>query len=672
MCGIAGFIADSPRPPGDTIREMTRALRHRGPDDEGVWMDDSSGVVLGHRRLSIVDLSQNGHQPMISGCGRYVIVLNGEIYNHDALRKALDADPEPGFHGWRGRSDTEVLLAAIARWGLRRSLHEAVGMFAFGLWDRRERTLFLARDRFGEKPLYYGCVGTDFVFGSELKALRAFPSARFEIDRQALVELLQFGYVHSPRSIYQGIHKLPPGNLLAVQVQPGARPKVGNPQRYWSIDAGSGDPASGDAANRTALAERIARAGDEQRVDWLEERIREAVRRQLVADVPLGAFLSGGVDSSLIVALMQAESAHTVRTFTIGFQEKQYDEAPFAKAVARHLRTEHTEWYISPAEAASVITQLPGIFDEPFADSSQVPTALVARMTRRHVTVSLSGDGGDELFGGYPRYSFAPALWQRLGRLPAWMRHSIRAAATAMSPEAWDRVLRWSTPARMRQSVNGHRVHRLATMVDAASFEDIYVRLLSQWLPESTLVVGAAAAALPDERGEGQGSLLRCMRRWDIERYLPDDILVKVDRAAMCVGLETRAPLLDHRVAEFAWALPDDALIRNGRGKWLLRKVLDRYVPSELIDRPKAGFGMPVAHWLRTDLREWAEELLDERALAEHGLLTVEPIRRAWREHLAGTHDHQSRLWNVLMFQAWFAAQRDTAPAPRPETIVVG
>lgn len=664
MCGIAGYIGSGAQAPAEIIAMMTRPLRHRGPDDEGTWLDEHEGVALGHRRLSIVDLSPNGHQPMVSRCGRYVVVLNGEVYNHEALRQTLDAECGASSVGWRGHSDTEVLLAAISQWGLERSLREAIGMFALGLWDRSERTLFLARDRFGEKPLYYGSVGTGFVFGSELKALAAFPSARFDIDPEALGELLQFGYVHSPRSIYRCVRKLPPGHVLAVRKTLGGRLDVGEPKRYWSLDN----------TGHAELVERLLRADDRQRADWLEERLRDAVRPQLVADVPLGAFLSGGVDSSLIVALMQAESASAVRTFTIGFQEKEYDEAPFAKAVARHLETEHTEWYISPAEAANVIPQLPSIFDEPFADSSQVPTALVARMTRRHVTVSLSGDGGDELFGGYPRYSFAPALWERFGHLPPFLRRSIRSVATALSPDAWDRVLESAAPHRIRTSVSGHRIHRLATMLDASSFEEMYVRLLSQWLPEATPVVGApppTGAGAGTGAVDGNGSLLRRMRRWDLAHYLPDDILVKVDRAAMSVGLETRAPLLDHRVAEFAWALPDDALLRDGRGKWLLRKVLDRYVPPALIERPKAGFAMPVAHWLRTGLRDWAETLLDARALEEHGLLASGPVRRVWHEHLAGTHDHQSRLWSVLMFQAWFAAQRDTTVAAAPDAILV-
>lgn len=647
MCGIAGFVTDRSLALEETIRRMTDRLVHRGPDDEGHWIDRETGLALGHRRLSIVDLSPNGHQPMVSACGRYVIVLNGEIYNHLALRESLD-EAATGSPAWRSRSDTEALLETIARRGLERALEACVGMYAFALWDRDSRTLYLARDRFGEKPLYYGTIGSSFVFGSELKALTAFPGARPEIDRDALAGMMQFGYVCSPWSIYRDIRKLPAGSFLAVRIGDGGRAGIGSPKRYWSLDG----------SLREGLRSDLAHADDASLADRFDEHLRQALRIQMAADVPLGAFLSGGIDSSLVVASMQAQSMRPVRTFTIGFREEDYDEAPYAKEVARHLGTEHTEWYISPAEAASVIPELPQIFDEPFADSSQVPTTLIARMTRRHVTVSLSGDGGDELFGGYPRYAFTQSLWRRFGRLPGWVRQAVAAAAASVPPESWDRILRAVPSSRLRRSVNGHRVHRLAALAGAAGFEDMYVRLLSQWPPDSGLVLGGngtrwASGDTPDD----VRSMLDRMRRWDVAHYLPDDILVKVDRAAMSVSLETRAPLLDHRIAEFAWALPARALLRDGRGKWLLRRVLERYVPPALFERPKAGFGMPVARWLRTDLRPWAEALLDERKLREQGLLAPEPVRRMWREHLAGTHDHQSRLWSVLMFQAWFEAQ---------------
>lgn len=645
MCGIAGFVTDRSLPFEEAVRGMTDRLAHRGPDDAGCWIDYEAGVALGHRRLSIVDLSPNGHQPMVSACGRYVIVLNGEIYNHQVLRESLDSNGSPM---WRGRSDTEVLLEMIAQHGIEHALKASVGMFAFALWDRSLHTLCLARDRLGEKPLYYGMIGSSFVFGSELKALTAFPGACPEIDRAALAGMMQFGYVGSPRSIYRGIHKLPPANFLVVQVGDGARVRIGSPERYWYLDD----------ARLGGLRSELAHANDASLADQLDERLRQTVRMQMLADVPLGAFLSGGIDSSLIVALMQVQSMRPVRTFTIGFREDGYDEAPYAKAVARHLGTEHTEWYISPGEAASVIPDLPQIFDEPFADSSQVPTTLVARMTGQHVTVSLSGDGGDELFGGYPRYLFAQSLWRRFGRLPRWSRQTIAVMATSISPRGWDRILRTLTASRLRQSVNGHRVHRLAALAGTGNFDRMYELLLSQWAPDSGLVQGSTGAPwLTAGTSDDGRSMLDRMRQWDIDHYLPDDILAKVDRTAMSVGLETRAPLLDHRIAEFAWALPAHALVRDGGGKWLLRQVLQRYVPAALFERPKAGFSMPVAHWLRTDLRDWAEALLDERKLLQQGLLAPKPVRRMWHEHLAGTHDHQSRLWNVLMFQAWFDAQ---------------
>lgn len=647
MCGIAGFVADRSLAFEETIRGMTDRLAHRGPDDEGHWIDRETGVALGHRRLSIVDLSLNGHQPMVSSCGRYVIVLNGEIYNHEALRESLDkAAANAPF--WRGRSDTETLLETIARRGFEYALDASAGMFAFALWDRDSRTLYLARDRFGEKPLYYGSVGSSLVFGSELKAITAFPGARPEIDRDALSGMMQFGYVCSPWSIYRGIRKLPPGSFLAIRIGNNGQADIGTPKRYWNLDG----------PLQEGLRSELAHADDASLIDRLDALLRQTLRIQMVSDVPLGAFLSGGIDSSLVVALMQSQSTRPVRTFTIGFREDDYDEAPYAREVARHLGTEHTEWYISPTEAASVIPELPHIFDEPFADSSQVPTTLVARMTRQHVKVSLSGDGGDELFGGYPRYAFTQSLWRRFGRLPRWGRETIAATAASISPNSWDRILRVVPSSRLRRSVNGHRVHRLAALAGAGSFDEMYLQLLSQWAPGSGLVLGSNGAPWLTGNPIYNGRpMLDRMRQWDIAHYLPDDILVKVDRAAMSVSLETRAPLLDHRVAEFAWALPERVLLRNGCSKWLLRQVLQRYVPTALFDRPKAGFGIPVARWLRTDLREWAETLLDERKLREQGLLTPGPVRRMWREHLAGTHDHQSRLWSVLMFQAWLEVQ---------------
>jgi asparagine synthase (glutamine-hydrolysing) len=657
MCGIAGFITDRSFDIAHACRHMADQLVHRGPDDSGDWIDVGAGVAIGHRRLAIVDLSPQGHQPMVSVCGRYVLALNGEIYNFEALRTRLKSAPAASPAPWRGHSDTEVLLEAIRCWGLERTLSEIVGMFAFALWDRLRGTLSLVRDRFGEKPLYYGAIGSSFVFGSELKALRAFPDSRLSVDPEALARMLQFGYVPAPASIYRNVHKLLPGSMLCVRVAGNGRWQSNKPQRYWSIDA-------------PELARRqreCAQLGQAALVENLDALLRDAVRQQMVADVPLGAFLSGGVDSSLVVAMMQATSSRQTRTFTIGFSEEGFNEAPYAMEVARHLGTDHTELYVSAKDAAAIITELPYIYDEPFADSSQIPTSLVARMTRSHVTVALSGDGGDELFGGYPRYQTGDMLWRRIERMPGWQRHAAARLARSLSPSAWDRVFRVAIPSRWRHKISGHRVHRFAEILSAATFGEMYNRLVSQWHPETGIVLAATdwpAPHVETDPGRSGMSRLAQMRKWDIDQYLPDDILVKVDRAGMSTSLETRAPMLDHRVAEFAWALPDNALIRDGRGKWLLRQVLDKYVPRRLIERPKAGFAMPVARWLRTDLRDWAEHLLDERRLREQGWLAPEPIRSMWRRHLAGTHDFQAHLWNVLMFQAWLEASE---AAPRYE-----
>lgn len=645
MCGIAGLIGGRSRNLEASIQGMTATLVHRGPDDAGQWIDGEHGLALGQRRLSIVDLSAAGHQPMQSACGRFVIVLNGEIYNHRALRTALDAErPVP----WRGQSDTEVLLEAVARWGAHKAVQACVGMFAFGLWDRHMRSLVLGRDRFGEKPLYHGEIDGSFVFASELKAITAVAQRPLRLDRDALAAMMQFGYVPSPRSIHEGIRKLPPASLLTVRVEAGGQWTASEPVRYWRVD-----DATDDQRGEWVFSD------DASLTDTLDAALRNAVADQMVADVPLGAFLSGGVDSSLVVALMQAQSERPVRTYTIGFHEPEFDEAPFAAAVARHLGTEHTEWLITPREAALVIPKLPDIYDEPFADASQVPTALVARLTRQHVTVALSGDGGDELFGGYPRYQQSQRLWHRLHLLPPLARRGLARAARMLAPTTWDRCLQLTMPTRWRESLTGHRIHRLAELAEATDFDDLYIRLLSQWPSDSGLVLGVSSSPPHFALASAQDDLtpLDRMRMWDMEHYLPDDILVKVDRAAMHNSLETRAPLLDHRVARIAWCLPAHALVRHGRGKHLLREVLQRYVPRQLIDRPKAGFGMPVARWLRADLRDWAEDLLDESRLRTQGILSAPLVRRLWEQHVAGTHDHQSRLWSVLMFQAWLGKQ---------------
>jgi asparagine synthase (glutamine-hydrolysing) len=638
MCGIAGFIAPGRRDIRAAAATMADRLAHRGPDDAGVWTDEEHGVVLSHRRLAILDLSAAGAQPMVSNCGRWIIVLNGEIYNFRAVRQALD---DGDGRRWRGCSDTEVLLAAIAEWGLERAVGELVGMFAFAAWDRREGVLHLVRDRIGEKPLYYGWVGSAFVFASELKAIDAFAGAQLAIDPAAIASLLQYSYIPAPLSIYRGIQKLVPASIVSVSTRPGGTPTPTEPRRYWCL-GGSQDHSDEEACDDASLL---------AQTDTL---MRSAVSGQMIADVPLGAFLSGGVDSTLIVALMQAQSSRAIRTFTIGFRERQFDEADHARAVARHLGTDHTELYVTPAEAASVIPGLPQIYDEPFADSSQIPTCLLARMTRRHVTVGLSGDGGDELFAGYPRYEIGAKLWSQIDAVPGRARRTLSEALLFFQPDTWDGILRRVAPRSIAKTLGGRRIQRFARMAQARNSGDMYVELISQWQRDDVLVDRGFGMELGNaQQDEAGSSSLNTMRRFDVEHYLPDDILVKVDRATMAVGLESRAPFLDHRVVEFAWTLPRRVLTRGGRGKWLLRELLDRYVPRSLMDRPKVGFGVPIGQWLRRELREWAEDLLDERTLRAQGYLRPEPIRAMWRQHLSGDFDRESYLWSVLMLQAW-------------------
>ena len=644
MCGTAGFIATASLADAEALRARGRAMAdaifHRGPDDGDVWIDADAGVALAHRRLSILDLSPAGHQPMQSACARYVVTYNGEIYNWIELRGELEAAGQA--LAWRGHSDTEVLLAGIVAWGLEATLRRARGMFALALWDRAGKTLTLARDRIGEKPLYYGRVGGGFAFGSELKALRALPSSRFDTDPGALALMLRYGYVPAPYSIYRGIFKLPPGTLLRVT----ADGRFGDPEPWWRF----AEVAQEGSANRLALS-------DGEALDELEAVLGAAIGEQMVADVPLGALLSGGLDSSTVVALMQARSTRPVRTFTIGFAEGDYDEAAHAKAVARHLGTEHTELHVDPAQARDIIPRLPDIYDEPFADSSQIPTALVCALTRQHVTVCLSGDAGDELFAGYNRYFWATSLWRLLGRVPPGLRRALAGGLSAVPAGAWNGVfgaLGPLLPARLRVSNPGDKLHKLAEVMGAPSPEALYRELVSQWrgaLPLRGVFEPPTLVAAPGRWPALPGFAERMMAV-DTLTYLPDDILVKVDRAAMAASLETRVPFLDARVIAFAWRLPFHQKVRDGQGKWLLRQLLYRHVPRELVERPKQGFGVPIEHWLRGPLRDWAEDLLSPAALAADGLLDPVPIRAMWQLHLSG-RNVQYASWNVLMYQAW-------------------
>jgi len=599
-------------------------------------------MALGHRRLAIVDLSGAGHQPMRSASGCYELVFNGEIYNHLALREEL------AWPDWRGHSDTETLLAGFEVWGVEATLQKAVGMFAIALWDRKRQRLTLARDRMGEKPLYYGTLDGNLLFASELKAFKAYPGFAPKVDASAVALLLRHNYIAAPHCIYQGVKKLLPATVLHIDHPQ----RLGEPQPYWALRAvaeqGQRTPFSGSDAAAT---------------DALEAHLGQAIALQRVADVPLGAFLSGGVDSSVIVALMQRQSSLPVRTFTIGFDEAEFNEAEHAKAVAHHLGTQHTELYVSGQEALDVVPRLPTLYCEPFSDSSQIPTFLVSQMARQHVTVSLSGDAGDELFSGYTRYEKAPRLWSRIARMPLALRALAGPAVQAVSPVVWDRLGHTVWPLLSRRPEPeriGDRAHKLAEMLMARTPEAFYREMNSHYPWPNKIVHGAAEPATMLNQPELWPALPSFDERMmfiDQISYLPDDILVKVDRAAMGVGLETRVPMLDHRVVEFAWSLPLHLKRREGVGKWLLREVLYRHVPRALIDRPKTGFGVPLSTWLRGPLRDWAENLLDERRLREQGLFDVAYVRRLWVEQIEGKREWKYLLWDVLMFQAWLDAQ---------------
>ena len=649
MCGIAGYLSRSGAPGGDEANRllgaMGGALSHRGPDSGGVWADVEQGIGFSHRRLAIVDLSPAGAQPMHSQSGRYVITFNGEIYNHMDLRRALE---EAGRGvDWSGHSDTETLLAGFDAWGVGPTLERTIGMFAFALWDRSDKTLVLARDRLGEKPLYYGWQGRGsgaaLLFGSELKALARHPAFEGEVNRDALALFMRHGYIPAPHSIYRGIAKLVPGTYLTIP----AGATEGTVRTYWSAaDAaakGVSDPLAGSA---------------EEAVDGLEALLMDAVGKQLMSDVPLGAFLSGGIDSSTIVSLMQAQSSRPVRTFTIGFDEEGFNEAEHAKAVAAHLGTDHIELYVTPGDALDVIPRLPALYDEPFADSSQIPTFLVSQLARRHVTVALSGDAGDELFGGYERYDRAEQLWKRVGFLPAPLRRAAGAAIRVAPRRAWNRLGRLARVSG-RYSTPGDMVHKGAKLLGSRSAAELSVAIGDRWDGGRVVLGGTEPATLLSSGHLELGrSPVDTMMAIDLVTYLPDDILAKVDRAAMAVSLETRVPFLDHRVVEYAWRLPLELKRRPGRSKWAIREILGRHVPRELIERPKMGFSVPVASWLRGPLKGWAEDLLGERRLEQQGYFQPDAIRRAWRAHQGGEANMQAQLWTALMFQSWLEERR--------------
>lgn len=650
MCGISGFITAGAHFSNVEMEQfltnMSDAIIHRGPDDDGLWSDPEVGVWLGHRRLAIVDLSLAGHQPMQSASGRYMIAFNGEIYNHLSLRQVLEtAGQSPS---WCGHSDTETLLAGFDVWGVQGTVERAIGMFAFAVWDRQNRTLTLGRDRLGEKPLYYGWQGKGnaavFLFGSELKALRAHSAFENKISRGALSLQMRHNYIPAPHSIYEGISKLLPGSLLRVSLQE-REPKIWS---YWS----GAEVAKFGAAN-------VFLGSCKQAIDELETLLKDAVSKQMVADVPLGAFLSGGVDSSTVVALMQAQSSRPVKTFTIGFNEDGYNEAVHAKAVAKHLGTEHTELHVTADQARSVIPLLASLYDEPFSDSSQIPTFLVSQLAQQHVKVSLSGDAGDELFCGYNRYQMTANVWQKLENVPMPLRKLVARGLTSISPQTWNRLsntLSGLIPRSAQFANVGDKLHKAAGVLSSHSADALYLGLVSHWHDPSSVVIGGIEPPtlltdnVPDLNGLDD---VQRMMALDMLTYLPDDILTKVDRAAMGAMLETRVPFLDHRVVEFAWRLPQSMKLCDGQTKWALRQVLYRHVPRALVERPKMGFGVPIDSWLRGPLRDWAEDLLSEERLKHEGFFNPAPIRKKWAEHLSGQRNWQYHLWDILMFQAW-------------------
>lgn len=634
MCGVAGYWSASVQASERLALTMAARIAHRGPDGDGAWADAQDGVALAHRRLAILDLSLAGRQPMVSADGRLILVFNGEIYNHRALRDRVEA---AGWDaGWCGHSDTETLLAALQLWGVAGALPLLNGMFAFAVWDRSRRVLTLARDRMGEKPLFYGTVADTFLFGSELKALAAHPHWRGEIDRDVLALFLRHAYVPDPHCIYRGMAKLPAAHWLEVTER-----GPGEPVCYWDL-------------NRVVTQPRRS-ASPEDLTEELEGRLATAIGRRMEADVPLGAFLSGGMDSSLVVALMQAQAARPVRTFTIGFEVAGYNEAENAKAVAAHLGAEHTELYLTPQDALDVVPELPRIWDEPFADSSQIPTLLLSRMTRDHVTVALSGDGGDELFCGYNRYGLGYSLHRRLGVLPSSARRAAGALLQALPAHVIDGMMR-CLPQNRRMPALGDRLGKLGAVLAKAGGADFYRTLISINAEPGRLAPGAREPDTLLSRPDAWPVLddfRETMMALDALTYLPGDILTKVDRASMAVGLEARAPFLDHELVEFAWSLPLEAKLRDGRTKWALRQVLRRHVPDGLVDRPKMGFGVPIEHWLSGPLRDWAESLLSEERLTAHGYLDVAAVRGMWREQVTGRRRWHQQLWSILMLQAW-------------------
>jgi len=644
MCGITGFWNKHSQSEGNfegLVRKMTAKLSHRGPDDAGTWNDPEKGVALGHQRLAIQDLSPAGKQPMLSNSGRYVIAYNGEIYNACELKAELANDSSVS-HDWKGHSDTEVLLAAVEAWGLKAAVSRFVGMFAFALWDKDEGALHLVRDRLGIKPIYYGKSGKTFLFGSELKALKQHPDFEGEIDRNVLGLFFRHNYIPAPYTIYQNFRKLEPGTILTLR-----GPDSSSMTPYW------------DAWETIHKARSSPFCGSyEDAVEELEVLLCESIKSRMLADVPLGAFLSGGIDSSLVVALMQKQSSQPVRTFSIGFEDTGYDEAPFAKEVANHIGTDHTELYVTPRQAQEVIPRLATIYDEPFSDSSQIPTYLVSELTKKHVTVALSGDGGDELFSGYSRYRLADMAWNRIRNLPRFLKFPFQHLIGAIPEQALNLLYKPFAPfmpKSLRLRNPGKNLHTLADLMRRSDERNLYHNMISHFKDPSMIVPGVvepSSKLTQSQQPEGL-TFNEWMMAQDLVSYLPDDILTKVDRASMAVSLEARVPLLDHRVVEFSWGLPLEWKCKERESKIILKDLLYKHVPKKLLDRPKVGFGVPIDQWLRGPLREWSESLIEEVSLQQEGFLDAKFVRSMWQEHLAGKRNWQGQLWSVLMFQAW-------------------
>ena len=635
MCGIAGFIeAKGGKGPKELLADvnaMTDAILHRGPDSGGHWLSADNGVGMGFRRLAIIDLTDTGNQPMTSSCDRYVITYNGEIYNYRALRSVLETEGRR----LRGQSDTEVMLEGFSAWGVDETLERLIGMFAIALWDKKRKELTLVRDRLGIKPLYFGLRDGMFVYGSELKSLRAKPGLTGKLDREAMTQYLRFNYVPAPRTIYEGIYKLEPGCVLRFRPGRDTEPRI---ERFWSLDdhvsTGRGSPDPHVA------------------VDRLYDLLSDAVEKRMIADVPLGVLLSGGVDSSVVAALMQEKSGRAIKTFTIGFDDDAFNEAEHARAVAEYLETDHTDLILRPDDVQALIPKMPDWHDEPFADSSALPTWLVSKLAREHVTVALSGDGGDEIFLGYNRYAAAPIAWEKAKAVPGSMRSLAAGSLKAVPTGAWD-ALSGLVPSGKRPKMMGDKMHKLANVLGSGTEDDAYRTLISHWEDPSSLS-GVAEPDLDLWRG---GSMIsdfaERMAYYDTLSYLPSDILTKVDRASMACSLEARVPLLDHRVVEYAWTLPKDIKLRDGIGKWPLRQILYRFVPQNIVERPKSGFAVPLSDWLRGPLKEWAFDLLSADSLAQDLGLNTEPILKAFHAHLKGDGNHAEALWNILMLQSW-------------------